>query len=89
MVSKWTSELVLILRLHVVTEGVVRTISLRQDVGEKTVAHADTEKPFDIGFGRSGLFLSETLQCRQEKHAASGFQKIATSHKVRPLIVLQ
>ena len=50
-------------RLHVVTECVVRTIGLRQDVREKTVAHADTEKPLDISFGRSELFLSETLQC--------------------------
>ena len=80
---------VLLQRRHMVTERVVRTISLRQDVCEQTVAHADTEEPFDISFGWSGLFSSETLQCRQEKYAASGFQNIATLHNVRPLHVLQ
>ena len=67
-------------RLHVVAECVVRTISLRQDVGEQAVAHANTEKPFDISFGRGRSILPETLQRRQEKHAASGFQNIATFH---------
>ena len=72
-------------RLHVVTEHVVGTIRLRQDVREESVAHADTEKPFDFSFGRSGLLSSETLQRRQEKRAASGFQNIATLHNLRPL----
>ena len=67
-------------RLHVVAECVVRTISLRQDVGEQAVAHANTEKPFYISFSRGRSILPETLQRRQEKHAASGFQNIATFH---------
>ena len=40
-------------RLHVVTEHVVRTIDLRQDIREKSVAHTDTEKSFDVSFSRS------------------------------------
>ena len=49
-------------RLHVVTEHVVRTIGLRQNVREKSVAHAYTEKSFDISFGGGGLVPSETFQ---------------------------
>ena len=60
-------------RVHVVAEYVVRTISLRQDVGEQTVAHAHTEKPFDISFGRGGPIHPKTLKRRQEKGAAGGF----------------
>ena len=67
-------------RLHVVAECVVHTISLRQDVGEQTVAHANTEKPFDICLGRRRSILPETLKSRKEKYAASGFQHIATFH---------
>ena len=67
-------------RLHVVAECVVRTISLRQNVGEQAVAHANTEKPFDISVGRGRSILPETLKRRQEKYAASGFQHIATFH---------
>ena len=67
-------------RLHVVAECVVRTISLRQDVGEQAVAHANTEKPFDISVGRGRSILPETLKRWQEKYAASGFQHIATFH---------
>jgi len=49
-------------RFHVITECVVRTIALRQDVREKAVAHADTEKPFDLSICRGGSILPETFQ---------------------------
>ena len=76
------SELVTVFlqRLQVVAECVVRTTSLRQDFGEQNVAHANTEKPFDICLGRGRSILPETLKSRQEKYAASGFQHIATFH---------
>ena len=75
-------------RLHVVTECVVRTIGLRQDVRKKAVAHADTEKPFHFGIGCIGLRLSEALQCRQKQRATCGSKYLATIHYVRPLITL-
>ena len=53
---------VLFQRLHVIAECVVRTIALRKDVREKAVAHADTEKPFDISLCSGGSILPETLQ---------------------------
>ena len=67
-------------RLHVVAECVVRTIGLRQGVGEQAVTHANTEKPFDISFGRRRPILPEALKRRQEKYAAGGFQHIASFH---------
>ena len=67
-------------RLHVVAEYVVRTIGLRQGVGEQAVTHANTEKPFDISFDMGRSILTETLKRRQEKYAASCFQHIATFH---------
>ena len=63
-----------------VAECVVRTIGLRQGVGEQAVTHANTEKPFDISLDMSRSILTETLKRRQEKYAASCFQHIATFH---------
>jgi hypothetical protein len=51
-------------RLHVVAEYIVRTISLRQGVSEQAVAHADTEKPFNISFGWGRTILPEALKRR-------------------------
>ena len=67
-------------RLHVVAEYVVRTIGLRQGVGEQAVTHANTEKPFDISLDMGRSILTETLKRRKEKYAASCFQHIATFH---------
>ena len=75
---------VLFKRLHVVAKFIVHTISLRQDVGEQAVAHANTEKPFDISFGRRRSIISKTLKRRQEKHASSGFQHFTTFHNSTP-----
>ena len=69
---------VLFKRLHVVAKFIVHTTSLRQHVGEQAVAHANAEKPFDISVVRGRSMLPETLKRRQEKHAASRFQHIAT-----------
>ncbi len=63
-----------------VAEYVVCTISLWQGIGEQAVAHADTEKPFDISFGRGRSILPEALKRRQKKNAAGGFQHIASFH---------
>ena len=67
-------------RLHVVAECVVRTTRLRQSIGKQAVAHANTEKPFDISIGRGRSIIPETLKRRQEKYTASRFQHIATFH---------
>ena len=52
---------VLLQRFHVVTECVVCTIGLRQHICEEPVAHADTEKPFDLSLFRDGAILTKTL----------------------------
>jgi hypothetical protein len=52
---------VLLQRFHVVTECVVCTTGLREHVCEKTVAHADTEKPFDFSLFRGGAILPKAL----------------------------
>ena len=76
------SEMVSMLfkRLHVVAECIVHSTSLRQGVGEQTIAHANTEESFDLSFGRCRTIITETLKRRQKKYAASGFQHFSTLH---------
>ena len=71
---------VLLQRLHVVTECVVSTIRIWQYVREETVAHTDTEKSLDISLFRNNPILAKTLQCWQEKHAASRLKNLTTFH---------
>ena len=75
---------VLLQRFHVVAECVVSTIRLWQDIREETVAHADTEKSFDIGLVRNNAILTKTLQCWQEKHATSRLKNLTTFHELGP-----
>ena len=72
-------------RFHMFAKCVVSSVGLRQYVCEKTVAHANTKKPFNFGFIRSGPVLTKALECRQEQHTAGGLNNFTTFHKVGPL----